>query len=57
MKKGNQIFENHTPNFTTFPLAQNMYRKKDDNECEAEEPMPAEWAVEEVKAWVDFKEM
>lgn len=51
-KNGNQIFESHTPNYITFPLAEEDYKEKD-----SKQSIPSEEGVLEVKEWVDYKEM
>lgn len=52
MKKQKSIRLNYDPTFATFPLASTEYK-----ETESGVTLPSEDGVEEVKAWVDFKEM
>lgn len=52
MREEKQIFNRHTPNFITFPLAEEDQKLEDSGVT-----IPSEEAVKEVKGWVDFKEM
>lgn len=52
MKEEKQIFNRHTPNFVTFPLAEADQKVEDSGVT-----IPSEEGVKEVKDWVDFKEM
>lgn len=52
MKKQKSIRLNYDPTFATFPLAGAAH-----TETESGVTLPSEDDVEEVKAWVDFKEM
>ena len=47
-----KVFSDHTPNFVTLPLADNYKIEKD-----SKNSIPTTDSVEELKDWVDFKEM
>ncbi|MBR0597156.1 CDIF630_02480 family spore surface protein [Sinanaerobacter chloroacetimidivorans] len=52
MKQEVKINPEHMPNFTTFPLTDTI-----DVEPDSKVTIPSEDAVDDVKDWVDFKEM
>jgi len=47
-----KIKSNNNPSFSTFPLANTVKTEKD-----SKATLPSEDDVDEVKDWVDFKEM
>lgn len=51
-KNNDQVFESHTPNYITFPLAEEDYEEKGSRQS-----IPSEDGVLETKEWVDYKEM
>ena len=52
MKSNQQVGNDHTPNFITFPLAEEFER-----EGNSQQSIPSEEGVSQVKDWVDSKEM